>query len=163
MRFTLLVVSAALAASLTLAACSGGGSQAIPSGSSVAPIGHHAPHLVVVGRDASCGSAFFACVTLYPGTTTVEVCAAMFSIPSCTTCLCNWSWSSTVVTYPGGKRYRKIKASFSPNPGNPTINIFRVKKIKETHGMVMWAENVTACDVYSSGSCVSGSIGLIGG
>jgi hypothetical protein len=161
MRFPLLLVSTALAASVTLSACASGGPQAIPGGASVAAIGHHARHLVVVGGDASCGSAFFQCATLYPGTTTIEICFYSRG-PSCVTRVGNLYWYGTVVTYPGGERYRKIKASFSPNYGNPTTNIFRVKKIKSTHGKVKWAENVTACELPYS-SCFSLSIGLIGG
>jgi hypothetical protein len=162
MRFTLLVASAALAVSLTLSACSSGSSQAIPRGSSVAPMRDHAPRLVVIGGKTSCGSAFYECVTLHPGTTTIELCVTTSG--NCTSGLySNWNWASEIFNYPSGKRYRKIKASFSPNPGNPTTNIFKVKKIKNTHGKVKWYENVTLCNVYFSSCDPSAYIGLIGG
>lgn len=72
MRFTLLCASTALAASLMLAACSGGAgsSSAIPGGASAtAPMAHHGYHLVSVGRNKpqSCNSPYFECYLVSPG------------------------------------------------------------------------------------------------
>jgi hypothetical protein len=162
-RFTLLLASSALAASLVLSACSGG-SQTIPGGSTVAPMGHHAAQLVAPGaqRDASCPATYFVCVTLYPGTTTQGICISTSG--NCTTGLVgSWNWSETITTVKTGKKYKKIKPSFSPNPGNPTTNSFKAKKVKNSHGKVKWAAALKACEVTNPASCIYGTIGLIGG
>jgi hypothetical protein len=163
-RFTLLLASSALAASLALSACSGG-SQAIPgSGQTVAPMGHHMPQLVAPGaqRNASCPSTFFVCVTLYPGTTQQGICISTSG--NCTTGLVgSWNFSGAITTYPKGKKYKKIKVSFSPNPGNPTTISFKAKKVKNSHGKVKWEMVLTAVEVTNPSSVVTGNIGLIGG
>jgi hypothetical protein len=163
-RFTLLLASSVLAASLALGGCStSGGSQALPGGSSVTPMGHHQVQLVAEGaqRLASCPSQYFTCLTLYKGSNQIEICIS--SSGNCTSGLVgNWTWSDTVVKAKNGKKYKKIKTSWSPNPGNPSVNTLTVKKIKNSHGKVIYAENITACG-YPSGSCIQGSIGLIGG
>jgi hypothetical protein len=72
-RFTLLIASAALAASLTLAGCAGGGagSSAIPSGTSVSQMSHHGYHLVIVGKHPqSCQSPYYICYLVAPGSST---------------------------------------------------------------------------------------------
>jgi hypothetical protein len=123
---------------------------------------HQRAQLVATGgrKDASCGSAFFACATLYSGTTSIEICISVSACPSGSYGI--WNFTGNVVTYPKGKKYSKIKVSFSPNPGNPTYNIFKVKKIKNTHGKVRWAENITACEVTNPSKCLTGAVGLIG-
>jgi hypothetical protein len=125
-------------------------------------MGHQTPHLVAIGkRNASCGSAFFACVTLTPPSSSIGICISTSG--NCTSGLVgSWNWSGTVVTYPKGKKYKKIKVSFSPNPGNPTTNTFSAKKIKNTHGKAKWAENLKACEVTNPASCLYGLVGIIG-
>jgi hypothetical protein len=163
-RFTLLLASSLLAASLALSACStSGSSQAIPGGSSVAPMGHQAAHFVAVGakHDTSCPSEYFACFTIYAGSTTEEIC---ISSSTCTSGLIgDWTWKSKIVKAKNGKKYKKIKASFYPNPGNPVDITYVVKKIKNTHGKVKWAQNIEACNVSDPSSCMYGAVGLIGG
>ena len=163
MRFTLLLASGALAASLALSACSGG-SQAIPGGAqSVAPMGHHAAQLVVPGahHDASCPSSYITCLTLYPGNNTLGICISTSG--NCTTGLVGeWNWADTIVTLKG-KKYKKFKESWSPNPGNPSTQTIVVKKVKNTHGKVKWVDEINACEVTNPSSCLSGNVGLIGG
>lgn len=160
MRFSLLLASTALVASLTVSACSSDRSQAIPTDSTMAPMGHRAPHVVMAGGDATCGAGFHICVTLHPGKTTTELCVS--TTYNCSSGIVGyWYWVGTVVTYPKGKKYRKIKVSYSPNPGNPVINTFKVRKLKNTHGKVKWVEKIETCN--SSSSCLAIPIGLIGG
>ncbi len=126
-------------------------------------MGQHHVQIVAEGgqRPASCPSQYFTCVTLYKGSNQIGICIS--SSGNCTSGLVgNWTWSGTVVKAKSGKKYKKIKVSWSPNPGNPTTNTLKVKKIKNSHGKVVYAENITACG-YPSGSCIYGAIGLIGG
>ena len=165
MRFTLLLASSVLAASLALGGCStSGGSQALPGGSSVTPMGHHQLQLVAAGvqRAASCPSSkYFTCLTLYKGSNTLEICIS--SSGNCTSGLVgNYTWTGTIVKAKSGKKYKKIKVAWSPNPGNPSVNTLTVKKIKNSHGKIVYAEDIQACG-YPSGSCITGAIGLIGG
>ena len=164
MRYTLLLASSVLAASLALGGCStSGGSQALPGGSSVTPMGHHQVQLVAVGVQhlASCPSQYFTCLTIYKGSNQIEICIS--SSGNCTSGLVgNWTWSGKIIHVKTGKKDRKFKVSFSPNPGNPTVNTIKVNEIKDSHGKIKYAEDITACG-YPSGSCISGAIGLIGG
>jgi len=164
-RFTLLLASSVLAASLALGGCStSGGSQALPGGSSVTPMGQHQLQIVAAGAQhtTSCPSSkYFTCLTLYKGSNQIEICIS--SSGNCTSGLVgNWTWVGKIVKAKNGKKYKKIKVSWSPNPGNPTVNTLKVKKIKNSGGKVIYAEDITACG-YPSGSCISGAIGLMGG
>jgi hypothetical protein len=164
-RFTLLLASSVLAASLALGGCStSGGSQALPGGSSVTPMGHHQLQLVAAGaqHQVSCPSSkYFTCLTLYKGSNSIEICISTSG--NCTSGLSGeYTWSQTIIKVKSGKKYKKIKASWSPNPGNPSTNTLIVKKIKNSGGKVIYAEDIQACG-YPSGSCISGAIGLIGG
>ncbi|MBV9333778.1 MAG: hypothetical protein JO146_07200 [Candidatus Eremiobacteraeota bacterium] len=126
-------------------------------------MGRHQVQLVAYGVQhlASCPSQYFTCVTLYKGANTIGICIS--SSGNCTSGLVgNYTWSGTVVSAKTGKKYKKIKVSWSPNPGNPTTNTLTVKKIKNSNGKVIYAENISACG-YPSGSCITGAIGLIGG
>ncbi len=153
-----------LAASLVLSGCSTtGGSQSIPGSSSVSPMGHQQGQLVASGvqRPASCPSQYFTCLTIYKGSNQLEICIS--SSGNCTSGLVgNWTWSGTIVHVKTGKKDKKFKVSWSPNPGNPTVNTIKVNTIKDSHGKIKYAENITACG-YPSGSCIYGAIGLIGG
>jgi hypothetical protein len=164
-RLTLLLASTLLAAGFALSGCStSGSSQAIPGGSSVAPMGHPAAHFVVVGakHDTSCPSQYMFCVTLKKGKTTQEICYS--SSGNCTSGIIgDWTWKSTIVNPKNGKKYRKIKAKFDPNPGNPVDIIYVVKKIKNTHGKVKWAQDIQICNVSNPSSCKYTALGLIGG
>ncbi|HYL27348.1 MAG TPA: hypothetical protein VEW74_05895 [Candidatus Nitrosotalea sp.] len=164
MRFTLLLASSALAASLVLSACSGG-SPTVPAGpGSSTQMAHRLPQLVAPGakHNASCPSAFFVCDTLYPGTTQQGICISTSG--NCTTGLVgSWNFTGVIETYPKGKKYKKIKVAYSPNPGNPTTVIFTAKKVKNTHGKVKWQNILNACEVTYPSSCLSGAMGLIGG
>jgi len=164
-RFTLLLASSVLAASLALGGCStSGGSQALPGGSSVTPMGQHQVQLVATGglKNSSCPSSkYITCLTLYKGSNQIEICVS--SSGNCTSGLVgDYTWSSKIVKAKNGKKYKKIKASWSPNPGNPSVNTLKVKKIKNSNGKVIYVDEITACG-YPSGSCLSGAVGLIGG
>ena len=166
MRFTLLLASSVLAASLALAGCStSGGSQAIPGSSSVSPMGHQQYQLVATGglHNTSCPSSkYFTCLTIYKGSNQIEICIS--SSGNCTSGLVgNWTWSGKIIHVKTGKKDKKFKVKFSPNPGNPTVNTIKVNTIKDSHGKIKYAEDITACPYGSSGSCISGAIGLIGG
>ena len=113
-----------------------------------------------VQRAASCPSTYFTCLTLYKGSNQIEICISTSG--NCTSGLVGtWDWTDVVVKVKNGKKYKKIKTSWSPNPGNPTVNTLKVKKIKNSNGKVIYAENLTACE--STSYCITGSIGLIGG
>ncbi|MGB8965937.1 MAG: hypothetical protein WCB99_09890 [Candidatus Cybelea sp.] len=169
MRFTLLCASTALAAGLLLSACSsGGGSQSIPGGGSqaVAPMGHGVLHLVAMNRVESSGcpsSKYIECIDISkktPGTATICISTS----GNCSSGLQgDWTWK-TVVTNLGGKSEKKhIKNAWSPNPGNPSTDTFTEKgKVKKSKGgSVKYVGNLTACPVTTSGSCLTGAIGLI--
>jgi hypothetical protein len=99
-------------------------------------------------------------LTLYKGSNQIEICISTSG--NCSSGLVGtWTWSDVVVKAKNGKKYKKIKTSWSPNPGNPSVNTLKVKKIKNSNGKVIYAENLTACE--STSYCIQGSIGLIGG
>jgi hypothetical protein len=163
-RFTLLIASSVLAASLALAGCStGGGSQAIPGSSSVAPMGHHGAQLTVAGAQhlASCPSSkYFTCLTIYKGSNQLEICISTSG--NCSSGLVGtWTWSGQIIHVKTGKKDKKFKIKWSPNPGNPTVNTIKVNTIKDSKGKIKYAEDITACE--STSYCISGAIGLIGG
>jgi hypothetical protein len=164
-RFSLLFASSALAASLALSACSNPASQFAPGGSqSVAPMAAGASaQLVVSGaqRDAaSCPSSkYFACVTVAKGKTKLQICISTSG--NCTSGLTgSWNWKGKIVSAKTGKPYKGIKATFKPNPGNPTEDTFSAKKVKNSHGKIVYAQNISACNVSVPTSCLSGAIGI---
>ena len=163
MRFTFLLASSVLAASLALAGCStSGGSQSVPGTSAVSPLGHHGAQIVVAGAQhlASCPSQYFTCLTIYKGSNQIEICIS--SSGNCSSGLVGtWTWAGTIIHVKTGKKDRKFKVSWSPNPGNPTVNTIKVNTIKDSHGKIKYAENITACE--STSYCINAAIGLIGG
>ena len=163
MRFTFLLASSALAAGLTLAACSGT-SQSIPGGSqSVAPMAKHAPHFTAVGPKgdaASCPSSlYFTCVDLSKGKSTLEICISTSG--NCTSGLVGeWNFTSKIVQVKNGKKTKKIKATFDPNPGNPVTITYKTKKVKDSGGKIVYAQQINACEVTYPSSCIAGTIGI---
>jgi hypothetical protein len=162
-RFTLLLASSALAASLVLSACSTtGGSQSIPGSQSAAPMSHQGPQFAAYGQkqQTSCPSQYFVCITLAKGTTQEGICISTSG--NCSSGLVgSWNWANKITTTKG-KKYKKIKVSVSPNPGNPVEFTYSVKKIKNTKGKVKWVDTLNACNVSDPSSCVTGEIGLLG-
>jgi hypothetical protein len=127
-------------------------------------MGHHQLQLVAAGgiHNTSCPSSlYFTCITIYKGSNQLEICIS--SSGNCTSGLAGeYTWSGTIIHVKTGKKDKKFKISWSPNPGNPTVNTIKVNTVKDSHGKIKYAEDITACG-YPSGSCLSGAIGLIGG
>jgi len=170
-RFTLLLASSALAASLVLSACSG--SQAVPTGAgaqSVAPMGHHgdAPMIILAGagKDTTCpsstGSSYIDCYDVGSGTNKFQWCIVYSSRNNGT---CNtsvlypgtWTWpkgkAAEVFNAANGKKAKGIKSKWKPNPANPTENLIKVKSsVGSTGGAVGYYTDLEACD--SGGSCI---------
>lgn len=153
MRFTLFCASTALAASFMLSACSsGGGSQALPGGQSVAPMGHHenGPMLVLAGvKDqttcpSSTGSTYLDCYDITAGKKFKAQWCIVYTSKENGTCDSSilypgtWTWTvSKVIAVSNGKKTKKIKNSWKPNPGNPTENYIKSKSsVKSTGGTV---------------------------
>jgi hypothetical protein len=158
-RFTLLLASSALAASLVLSACSG--SSSLPTGSqSVAPMGHRAgtPQLLGLGakHDTSCPSAFYECFEISKSTpATQEWCIIYSGTSDCSDLYPGtWTWSGPTVKVkkgrPTGKKDKKIKASFSPNPGNPTTLTVSTSSSKSSKGKITGAVELSVCNSASS-------------
>lgn len=126
-------------------------------------MGHHGAQFVVAGaqRPASCPSSkYFTCLTLYKGSNQIEICISTSG--NCSSGLVGtWTWAGTIIHVKTGKKDKKFKVKWSPNPGNPTVNTIKVNTIKDSHGKIKYAENITACE--STSYCISGAIGLIGG
>jgi hypothetical protein len=166
-RFTLLLASSALAASLVLSGCSTGGSQAIPGGTQTA-MSHHAgtPQLVVVGakHDTSCPSDYFVCAeTSKSSPAEVGICISDSSPPSCSSLAPGtWSWTAESVKVkkgaPTSKKTKKINGTWSPNPGNPSTLTVTTKSKKSSKGKVKYAVYITACNSVSS--CAAGYVGI---
>lgn len=170
MRFTLLLASSVLAASLALGACSsGGGSQAIPSGSSVSTMGHHAGmQLVAMGGGHGAYTCayppFIQCAEISFDTPYYEE-WCISSTGSCSTLSPGtWGWLNGDAVklkkgQPTSKSYKKIVGSYNPNPGNPTdLTIAEKKHVKSSKGKLKYAFELEACN--SSSDCASGYIGL---
>jgi hypothetical protein len=127
-------------------------------------MGHHQLQLVAAGaqHQVSCPSSkYFTCLTIYKGSNQLEICISTSG--NCTSGLSGeYTWSGTIIHVKTGKKDNKFKISWSPNPGNPTVDTIKVNTIKDSHGKIKYAEDIQACG-YPSGSCISGAIGLIGG
>lgn len=159
MRLTLLFASSALAASLMLSACSSG--STVPAGSqSVAPMGHHAgaPQVVGLGakHDTSCPSTYYECVEVSKASPAQQEWCLIYSGTSDCTDLYpgTWTWSAIVVKAKNGKPTNKhskhVKASFSPNPGNPTTLTISTNASKTSHGKIKYAVELSVCNSASS-------------
>lgn len=159
MRFTLLLASSALAASLVLSGCStSGGSQAIPGGTQTS-MGRHAAfeaHVVGMKHDTSCPSSFYECVEVSTSSpSSQEWCIVYSGTSDCSDLYPGtWTWTSEnnkVKKGNPGKKTKKIKSSWSPNPGNPsTLTISVAKKAKNTKGKIKYAVQWEACNSASS-------------
>jgi hypothetical protein len=170
-RFTLLLASSALAASLVLSACSGGTSS-VPTGSqSVAPMGHSGgPQLILDGanKDTTCpsstGSSYVDCYDVKTGKNKFQWCIVYSGETSCSSKLYpgTWTWTKgKVYQVSNGKKSKGIKSSWKPDPGNPTENTIKVKKsVGSTGGAVGYYTELEACN--SNGSCVGpDEIGIV--
>ena len=155
-----LFVTLAVAASIGLAACSGG-SQSIPASSQLAPpmersIGQLTPgHVEPL---AKCPKAYLLCVAVSNTKAgKYEICVS--STGKCTSgSFPTEVWSSKITTLKG-KKFRGIVAKFKPNPGNPTIVTLTAKvKLPNSHGRVDFIQIVTAC--HTKTSCMSGKVGI---
>ncbi len=148
MRFSILCASTALAASLLLSACSGG-SGSLPTGSQTASSMGHQNNLKIISMTPvrqSCNySAYYECVTVSKATPfTQEWCIS--STGSCGSVFPGtWTWSTTITTTKG-KKYKKLAASYDPNPGNPsTLTISEKKKVKSSKGKIKYEGSLQAC------------------
>jgi hypothetical protein len=172
MRNIVRCASAALAASLLLAACSSGsGSQNLPSSGgspmlrsggaqAVAPV-NHGPRLIVVGAHhgtASCGSEYLECLTVGKGhPAAAKICAGAYGCYS--SYFPNETWSEDIYSVKTGGRYKKIQSYIYPNPGNPIVDFFYTNhKFQNSHGVVNYYQHLEACP--TSGSCLTADIGI---
>ncbi|MGA8576495.1 MAG: hypothetical protein WB609_12540 [Candidatus Cybelea sp.] len=161
MRTTLLV--AALVASLELAACSSGGSQAIPGAQSLAPMGSgFSAHLAVEGiaPDNCPTSKYIACITVAKGhPAKYTICITTGN--SCTSgSFPGEKWSSKILTLKK-KIFKGIVGTFKPNPGNPTKGTVTAKvKLNNSRGKVAYVQAVKACPT-AGGRCITNDIGII--
>jgi hypothetical protein len=169
-RFTLLLASTALAASLVLSACSGG-SQALPGGAqSVAPMSHRGdlPALVNPQEDAttcptSDGTTYLECYSIKPGKKFKDQWCIVYSSKNNGTCDTSilypgtWTWMvSKVYQVSNMKPTKSITNSWKPNPGNPTENELKSSKtLKSTKGKVGYYIDLEACN--SASECVEKS------
>jgi len=155
-RFSILCASTALAASLLLSACSGGSGSLPTGGSQTASSMGHQGNLRIISAtpvQQSCNySAYYECITVSKATpftqewciSTTGTCGSVF--PG------TWTWSSTITTVKG-KKFKKMTASYSPNPGNPsTLTISEKKKVKSTKGKIKYESSLQACS--STYGCV---------
>jgi hypothetical protein len=165
-RFTLLLASSALAATIAIAGCSaGGGSQAIPGGSqsSMAQRGHLQIVSAGIQKNTSCPSTYLECATVSKKAPFTQG-WCISSTGSCNTPCCgtNWTWALPITVVKTGKPYKKLISSWSPNPGNPTtLTISEKGKVKKSHGKVKYEGALSACS--PTYGCVYGSkpIGII--
>lgn len=170
MRFTLLLASSALAASLVLSACSGGTS--VPTGSqSVAPMGHHAGAQIILDgaqKDTTCpsstGTTYIDCYDVKSGKNKFQWCIVYTGETSCSSKLYpgTWTWTKfKVYNASNGKKAKGLKSSWKPDPGNPTENEIKVKSsVGSTGGAVGYYTGLEACN--SAGSCLGpDAIGIV--
>ncbi len=148
MRFSLICASTALAASLVLSACSGGGSLPTGGSQSVSSMGHKSNLKIIAMNPTqqSCNySAFYECVTVSKATPfTQEWCIS--STGSCASPYPGtWTWALPITTIKG-KKYKKLASSWSPNPGNPSVlTISEKKKVKSSKGKYKYEGMLSAC------------------
>lgn len=165
MRTTLLI--ATIVAGLALAACSSGGSQAVPGGSqAAAPMNQHQPyHIIFLGHRyhpaQSCGAQYYMCYNVAYGLETLyNICVGIGN-----NCLKQeWSWSQTMYTVLNHHITYRVYASISPNPGNPTtvtlIERFPLypDRPPSSHIGVKYDQHIIACH---ASQCVSANVGIV--
>lgn len=163
MRFTLLCASTALAASLMLAACSSGGSSsAIPSGNSIAPMGHsHGGYrlVMVAQRDTTCPASYVQCLAVSPGSyAQAEWCLS--STGNCSSGLyagrTKWTVTEKPIKNKTGRAYHKLVATWSPVKGNPSIlTVTANAAARSSKGVVGYSMTWEVCALSGSikGTC----------
>ena len=158
MRFTLLLASSALAASLVLSGCSTSGGSSIPGGTQTAMSHHGTPQLLGLGakHDTTCPSTFYECFEVSKTTpATQEWCIIYSGTSDCTDLYPGtWTWSGPAYKVKKGtvtsKADKKISGTFSPNPGNPTTLTVATKSKKSSKGKITGAIALTVCNSASS-------------
>jgi hypothetical protein len=150
MRSTLL---AGLLAASTFAACSGGGSQAMLPGA----VGGVQP--------AQSCRGYSECITLSYGAPFEQQWCIYRDAVSFNSLDCKntppgpWKWHVKVHRVSDHHLYAGIKASFDPNPGNPTaLTIAETHKHKPSKGKIIFEAIFGACQ--GNGCVGSGVIGI---
>jgi len=121
---------------------------------------HGGPQIELLGakRNTSCPSEYIACVEISPTSPAEQEWCIVYSGTSDCSDLYpgtwTWDWPTYKVKKKGFKGSKKIQASSSPNPGNPTFLTISTKKAKSTKGKIKYAVELIACN--SAGSCLSG-------
>jgi hypothetical protein len=149
----------AIVAGLAFAATISG---VIPSASTATPItrtvrtAHRSkPQIYLAGQhhDTSCQSQYYECVWIADGSpATQEWCVIYSGASDCTDLYPGtWTWTSTVTSVKG-KPTKKVRATFSPDPGNPTTLTISTSSKKGSAGQVAYVVSFTACN--SASSCV---------
>jgi hypothetical protein len=121
------------------------------------------PHLSFVGarQSTTCPSQYISCLTISKSSPGTQEWCIIDSGSGCTDLAPGtWTWTAEAVTTKKGKKTKKIKADFSPNPGNPTNLTVSTTVKKSTKGKIKYAVEFEACN--SSSSCVGPAlIGII--
>ena len=114
---------------------------------------HGGPQILGLGakRNTSCPSEFYECVEISKASPASQEWCIIYSGTSDCTDLYpgTWTWSALTVKAKNGKKTKKIKASFSPNPGNPTTLEISTKA-KKGNGKVKYAVEMEVCNSASS-------------
>jgi hypothetical protein len=152
-RFTLLMASSALAASLLLSACSSGsGSSAVPGGSQVAaPMSHHGVGEMKLsavsplkGKNPCPSSKYLFCADI-----TASSSGPYIEWSACTSggsCPPTYDLNAQgVITTTKGKSTKDLSSSWSPSPGNPTYGYITEVKPQKASKKVKFIDATSAC------------------
>ncbi len=125
---------------------------------------HSTLHLVAAGgqRDASCPASDFACTTVNKASGgTIGICITSTGVCS-GTLPGPYKFKSVIIKNSTGRKFRRIKATFDPNPGNPVNDNFTepLKAVKPSHGNYLYTQEITGCTLGASPSCISGNLGI---
>jgi hypothetical protein len=146
----IVLIAAALATTLTTGASAAIVRHAGPAFAKygVVNAGSHGP------RSASCSHETASCLSPTRNSPFVaEWCIS--SSGNCSSGLVgNWNWTATVTKVGRGKGYKRVKASWSPDPGNPSVITISDSRRKAKGKKTIANVTLSTCNT-SSGSCFS--------
>jgi hypothetical protein len=167
-RFTLLLASSALAASLVLSACSSGsGSSTIPGGgSSVAPMGHHGISLHAIAMKADkaknpCPSSKYdACFGLNYGSGPYVEWSACYSTYDCPPTYDIVATADLTTPKDKAVKPKVMTQDWSPSPGNPTYQYITAGSKYKNGSKVRYVDATSACLYYYPSDCGAATFGI---
>jgi hypothetical protein len=115
---------------------------------------HNGPMVFAAGaqRQTTCPASYYECFEISKTSPASQEWCIIYSGTSDCTDLYpgTWTWSAPASKVKNGKKTKKVKCTFSPNPGNPTTLTMATKSKKSSKGKIVYACSLTVTN--SAGS-----------